>query len=34
MFPKTQGTGITTQYGNVDDQEQLLKDLFESLGWT
>ena len=33
MFPKTQGTGITTQYGNVDDQEQLLKDLFESLGW-
>tara|TARA_R110001583_G_scaffold79102_2_gene213924 strand:+ start:150 stop:1103 length:954 start_codon:yes stop_codon:yes gene_type:complete len=34
MFPTTTGTGITTRYGNVDDQEQLLKDLFKSLGWT
>lgn len=31
MLPKTMGTGITTQYGNVSDQGTLLRDLINEL---
>ena len=31
MLPKTMGTGITTQYGNVSDQGTLIRDLIDEL---
>ncbi len=31
MLPKTMGTGITTQYGNVSDQGTLIQDLINEL---
>ena len=34
MFPKTQGTGVTTQYGNVSGQADLIRSLLEELGLT
>ena len=31
MLPKTMGTGITTNYGNVPDQGTLLKNLIDEI---
>ena len=31
MLPKTMGTGITTNYGNVSDQGTLLKNLLDDI---